>query len=204
MSIAVRVSGGYSIGGKTFQQSKSLAADVGIPIEIEVPAAKAGNLTTRTDNDTGELTMGAAHGIATGNRLDLYWTEGGVLKHRRGMTVGTVAGNAVPIDGGAGDNLPPDESAIIAAVPVSQDVVVVGNNVVAFALLAPARAIFVIASAADAELYAVHHPVASRASGWDKENGVTNPLAGVTVGKVFLSHADTTAAKTLAVGFAYN
>jgi hypothetical protein len=97
--------------------SRSLAA-TGNSAEVASPtlaAAKTGTLTTRTDNDTGTLTMTAGHGITTGQTLDVYWAGG----QRRGMTVGTVATNSVPIDGGAGDNLPANTTAITAMVPTS-------------------------------------------------------------------------------------
>lgn len=66
-----------------------------------VAAQVSGELTTRTDDDTGVVTLATGHGILTGNVCDVYWS-GGV---RYGMTA-TVSSNAVTLDGGAGDNLP--------------------------------------------------------------------------------------------------
>lgn len=75
-------------------------------------AAKTGTLSTRTDDDTGEITLSTGHGITTGMIVDIYWS-GGV---RYGVTVGTVAGNAVPFGGeggeGAGDVLPIQTTAV--------------------------------------------------------------------------------------------
>lgn len=86
--------------------------------EIPVPPAAAGTLTTRTDNQTGTLTMSdAGHGITTGAVIDLYW-EGGA---RYGITVGTVSGTSVPIgadDSGHGNNLPVATTPITAMIPV--------------------------------------------------------------------------------------
>ena len=70
-----------------------------------------GSLTTRTDNDTGIVTLSTGHGIETADVVDVYWV-GGV---RYGMDA-TVAANAVTVDGGAGDNLPAEDFAIAAVV----------------------------------------------------------------------------------------
>ena len=70
-----------------------------------------GSLTTRTDNDTGVVTLATGHGIQTNDVVDVYWA-GGV---RYGMTA-TVATNAVTVDGGAGDNLPDALTTITAVV----------------------------------------------------------------------------------------
>lgn len=72
------------------------------------PYSVAGTLTTRTDDDTGVLTMEDGHGIVTGNVVDVYWEDGS----RTGMDVGTVSTNTVQIDGGEGDNLPADETPV--------------------------------------------------------------------------------------------
>jgi len=75
-----------------------------------------GRLTTRTDDETGTLTMDSAgHGIATGNKINISWASGA----RYNITVGTVSGTSVPIgadNSGDGDPLPPDETDIMAIV----------------------------------------------------------------------------------------
>lgn len=102
---------GYSVsvGGISFNKTVNRTIDHPNPYEVALPAGKAGTLTTRTDNDTGTATLGAGHGIITGDIVDIYW-DGGV---RYGVTVGTVAGTSVPFDLGAGDNLPIATSAIV-------------------------------------------------------------------------------------------
>ncbi len=106
-----------SAAGKSFRTARTVTSDGAVIKDPTLAAAKIGALTTRTDDDTGELTMNASHGITTGNRLDVYWSGGA----RYGMTVGTVATNQVPIDGGTGDVLPADETAITAMVPQLED-----------------------------------------------------------------------------------
>lgn len=95
--------------GITIAQNLPRSADGAGVCNPELPVGKAGTLTTRTDNNTGSITMSAGgHGITTGAKVDVYW-NGGV---QYDVTVGTVSGTTVPIDLGIGDNLP------IATTPV--------------------------------------------------------------------------------------
>lgn len=65
-----------------------------------------GQLTTRTDDDTGVVTVisdsNDGHGITTSSTVDVYWQSG----QRIGMSVSAVTNKAVTVDGGAGDALP--------------------------------------------------------------------------------------------------
>lgn len=70
-----------------------------------------GELTGRTDDDTGIVTLATGHGIETADVVDVYWA-GGV---RYGMDA-TVDANAVTVDGGAGDALPILNTTITALV----------------------------------------------------------------------------------------
>ncbi len=100
--------------GGSISQATPRTADGGSNAEVAVPHGWAGQLTTRTDNETGTLTMEAGHGITTGMIIDLYW-EGG---SRRKITVGTVSVNSVPIGAdnvGIGSNLPTNLTNIVAS-----------------------------------------------------------------------------------------
>ena len=77
--------------------------------------ASPGELTLRTDDNTGTITMNdAGHGITTGAKVDVYWA-GGVQYN---VTVGTVSGASVPIDLGSGDDLPSEDTAVVVSVQV--------------------------------------------------------------------------------------
>lgn len=92
---------------------------------VDLAAAPAGTLTTRTDNSTGTLTMSSGgHGIATGNIIDLYWSGG----RRYKVTVGTVSGTSVPISVGSGDNLPIATTAVVACVRTNVNTAIDGDN----------------------------------------------------------------------------
>jgi len=104
-----------TIGGVSVSKTWEREADHPNPYEVTLPVADAGRLTTRTDDNTGVVTMSdAGHGIITGNKVDVYWTGG----MRYGMDA-TVAGTAVTLDGGAGANLPADETDVVCCVQFS-------------------------------------------------------------------------------------
>lgn len=178
----------FNIDGVSFTETATVEGEVNQDVLVDQPAAQAGILTTRTDNDTGTITMSSGgHTITTGMRVDLYWT-GGV---RRGVTVGTVSGTAVPIDLGSGDNLPSTSTAIKVAIPTERTFAFDGDDVMAIACKGSCRSQFVIVDVANAELkYYYNHN--SKVPYWYYGNGVTNPLAGTTVATVFVSHGETT------------
>lgn len=103
-----------TVGGVSIAKNWTRSGEHPNPYEVTLPVAQDGDLTTRTDDDTGVVTMDdAGHGIITGDKVDVYW-DGGV---RYGMDA-TVSGTAVTLDGGAGANLPADESPVVCCVQV--------------------------------------------------------------------------------------
>ncbi len=195
-----------TIGGVVHTRTKTIDAD-GLVTKGKpaLAAAKIGALTTRTSSTVGTLTMAVSHGITTGQRLDIYWTEGGVKGHRRGVLVGTVAGNDVPFTVGAGDNLPSDETAITAQVPSEEEFLCTGNNVQYIGAKSTRRGIIVFADASDVEKHFIATELEGDTGGgyqWATGEGVTNPLAGDTITKVFFSNGNssTTNAISAAVG----
>lgn len=160
-----------------------------------VPAAKSGTLTTRTDANTGTLTMSSGHGITTGAKISLFWSGG----QRRNVTVGTVATNSVPIDLGDGDDLPAASTAITAMVPTELAFPVVGDNITALGATCATQGVVQFMDGSDAELLAYTFTDATAGGGypWVDGCGVTNPLAGGTVVNVWFSHADSASARVL-------
>lgn len=166
-------------------------------------AAKIGQLTTRTDNDTGELTMAASHGITTGARLDVFWEEAGVKGARYGMVVGTVATNQVPIDGGAGDNLPTNLTAVTAFVPIQEEMLVTGNNAQFAFAKGNKRGIIVWTTSAPATVKAVVDELEGDNGGgyqWYTGNGITNPFAAAAVARVYFSNGDSSGTNSMVAG----
>lgn len=151
-----------------------------------IAAAKSGNLTTRTSDTVGTLTMAAGHGIITGDILDIYWTAG-TPGMRRGVTVGTVAGNDVPFSVGAGDNLPADESAITAMVPIVELGLIPFATVKGIAVESAGKGVIRLTRTNDAveEEYVF---TAAGNSVWVDGSGVTNPITA-DVNKIKFSNA---------------
>jgi len=197
--LAATVNIDINVMGLTLTQRRSNPGDGGVPLKVELPAAKNGTLTTRTDDNTGELTMAASHGITTGQLLDVYWTKSdGTVGCRRGMTVGTVATNAVPIDGGSGDNLPTQATVITAQVPVSYDFATVGNKLLVLGANAQRRASVAFLDGDDAQL-AAYTLNPGAVEGWWKFKDGANPLAGATSATVLLSNGDSAASNQIQV-----
>jgi hypothetical protein len=75
--------------------------EAAIPLPACVAAQTNGELTTRTNNTEGVITLATGHGIVNGT-VDIYWAAG-----RRFGVVVTRDGNLITLtDSGAGDNLP--------------------------------------------------------------------------------------------------
>lgn len=177
-------------------------ADIKSPVGGVAPA-KVGALTTRTNDTDGELTMAADHGITTGARLDLYWTTGS----RRGITVGTVATNQVPISGGAGDVLPADETDITAMVPIEEEILLTGDDVSLLAFYSNVYGTIVLADAMDAEIMAVLTGASlggQQSYIWNALRDTDNPVAGEDVAKAFFSHGSSTETADMRVAALYD
>lgn len=199
MSIA-SINRNTRINNRTYKQVKSITTEGVIEKSITLAAAKVGQLTTRTDNDTATLTMVTGHGITDAAIIDLYWENtDGTIGFRRGMTVGTVTTNSVPIDVGAGDNLPANLTAITAMVVQSENFALVGSNTTCIGVDCDAPATVTFMSSAPAVLLGANVDDANDAYVWDNLSGVTNPLAGVTVATVRMSHGDSTASRVVTV-----
>ena len=184
------------IAGLSIQGIASREKSGGVALDPALPAAVVAALTTRTDNNTGVVTLPANHGIVNG-KIDLYWA-GGI---RYGMD-GIVTVNALAIDLGAGDNLPDDESAVIVSNQVAIDVDVDGDLLAALAAACPTRAHLDFQDDADASLLAVEI-AAGEVYEWHADSEVTNPLAGDVVASLKASNGEATAA-TLKVGILYD
>lgn len=182
-----------TIDNDVYSQSFTVTSNSIERTSPSVPAAKTGALTTRTNNTDGTLTMDAGHGFATGNLIDLYWNGGS----RRGVVCGTVATNSVPISGGAGDNLPVNNTPITAAIPTQITMAITGDDCEAIASYCPVSGNVVFRNGTTVLLAHQILPNLGGSRLWVLGEGITNPLAGVTVTNVVLSHGDSTQAQTM-------
>lgn len=191
-----------SVANSLFSESVKVTADASVGVNLSIPAAKTGTLTTRTDNDTGTLTMSASHGIQTGDVIDLYWATGA----RYNVTVGTVSVNSVPIDGGTGDNLPSTSTAVTAQVKQVQSLgSVTMNNVVAILVECPKRSTVTFrSSGATVEL---NIPFTGDTGGgyiWTSSDIGSNPMSGDTIVDVAITQEDSDTTMNARVTLLYN
>ena len=197
MAVSMSVTKTVSLGGKSFNESKTISGEALLVHELSVSAGESGDLTTRTDADTGVVTLDdSGHAFVTGDKADVYWTAG----CRRGMEV-TVTGNEITVDGGEGDDLPSQDTEVTLCEPDELDITVDGDNVVGFVFQTAARGAFTLWDAGGLEF--------SREVGagcnyiWHNVDGTPNPIEGDSIIKVRVSNGSTAAA-TMKVGFVYN
>ena len=184
MSVSVGDTRNISALGFSVQIDNGSSGDGFAGASPSILPAKTGTLTTRTDNDTGVVTAETGHGIISTDLVDVYWDDG-----KRVRMVATVSGDAVSLDGGAGDNLPAQDTEVTMMVPQSEVVGIVGNNMVALLARADTRATIHLKNGGT-----VHHTIdiasATDGYGWNSTDGVTNPIAGDTVLTAHMSHDD--------------
>lgn len=182
-------------GGGTYSRTVSASGNSKEKTSPLVPAAKAGALTTRTNGTDGTLTMDAGHGFTTAAVVDLFWNGGS----RRGVVVGTVSTNSVPISGGAGDNLPVANTPVTAMLPVQVPFALTGDDLDALSSFCPTSGWVVYRNGTTVLLAHQILPAVGSSQSWVAGTGVTNPLAGVSPTNVLLSHSDATQAREMSV-----
>jgi len=203
MSVSTRLTKSHTLAGETFAQSVVKTTGGTILHKVSVPVAEPGTLTTRTDADTGVVTItNASHTIENADRVDAYWTEAGVEKSRYGMAVTNVSSALVTIDGGAGDDLPSQDDAISVSVCVRMDVDIAGDSAKAIVLGSAKRGQFAFVGGAT-EHYA-RTVGEGRVITWEDEDGSTNPIVGDTIDTIYASHKDELASREMKVGIAYD
>ena len=198
MSLSHTVNIRIASGSIEAARNATVETSNGLNVAETLAAAKAGTLTTRTDANTGVATMSSGHGIATNDVCDIYWTGG----RRYGMTA-TVATNAVTLDGGSGDDLPAQGTAVTVQVQQEFSFVFTGDNaeLLFLNLTNNHRGHLSLYDAGGSEL-----EVDINESGipylWTTGMG-TNPVAGDSIVKVIATHSSSTASCELQAVVAY-
>lgn len=186
MSDTLTVNNRVSADGRTYRQARTVTADGKVTKSPTLAAAKTGTLTTRTDDNTGVVTGLTGHGVATSDLVDVYWTGG----CRYGMAA-TVSGNAITLDGGAGDNLPVVNTAVTFMEPQLETFIAAAADVQAIVVGCVAQAVAVFRSDAPATVLAAV-VTADSDYVWD---GTTSTPLGDDLVEVYLSHGDSTGAR---------
>lgn len=203
MALQVNLTYSHSNGGAGFGESIVVPGDDVIEKKKLVDEALDGELTTRTDSDTGEISFDDDPGLVVGQRVDVFWNIGGVPGCRRGMKVSSIAGSGPYLatvgtaggDTGAGDNLPSLGSAVAVGVPEASELLLTGNIVLSLLATAGYQAVIVITDVSNVELWSAVLTGVNKVKAWYTGNGDVNPVAGVSLSKVYMSHGDITSAQ---------
>jgi hypothetical protein len=151
-------------------------------------AGKAGTLSTRTDDNTGILTVATGHGITDADTVAIFWDGGS----RYGVTVTATTGTTISIDLGAGTNLPILTTAIVVAKESEHTLAIVGDDITVLAVGCDNRASVNFRDSGDASL--LRYDMASKEGRlWMASSDVTNPLASDTVANVVIANGGTSA-----------
>lgn len=190
-----------SVAGVTINASVSRTETGQISHEVTLTAGLAGTLSTRTDNDTGILTVTAGHGIVGTDVIDIYWTGG----RRYGAVVDSVTATTITfgtVTVGSGDNLPVVDTAIVVAKQQTVDTDFDGDNLKMIVGYADQRA-HLHFQENDGTSIASVDLAANEPWWWFSDNGFSNALTGDPVGAIKVTNGTTTAA-TLRLGLIYD
>lgn len=204
MAMTMKVQNSATIGGVNFAEARTVSAESAIVNVVNVPAAQAGSLTTRSSDTAGQITVAdSGHTITTGARLDLYWTVAGVPGMRRGVVAGTVSGSVVPISGGSGDVLPASSTTINVALPVQVGFNILGDDVVGIAAYSPVRGQVVLVEDSDVEALAILL-AEKEAYIYNSDSAKVSPVDDAALVAAYLSHGDVVAARDVQLGILFN
>ena len=186
--------------GETIVGSLPMTGDGGIdPINLTLPAGKAGALTTRTSDTAGVVTLVAGHGLGDGAHvIDIHWPGG-----CRYNMAGTVATNALTLAIGdsAGDVLPTDtdlKAAIVATIPVTLlSPTFDADNLTLIGVGSSRQTSFRFIDTSTIELALLL--VAGASWGWVDGAAIVNPLAGHTITSLEVSNGSSAATSVIKV-----
>lgn len=200
MSILTQITKGHNSAGKSFGEVTTLNTDGAIVHEVSAPKADPGVLTTRTTDTAGTITMDdGGHAVTTGSFISIFFSTG-VSRH---ATVGTVSGTSVPFTLATGDVLPSAATAVKVGVDQKLEVAVDGDDVKAILLKTAQKGVFIFTEVDEVEDFAkvlkLGKVFAFVAGGSDP-----NPLVGLTLTNVYVSHDDTAAAAEMVLSLPYD
>jgi hypothetical protein len=185
------LSGSYQVSvtalGITVAGNVAKTATTGIdPVDATLAVGKAGTLDNVYAN-AADVVLTAGHGLTTGT-YDVHWADDGTGQPgcRYNMT-GTVTGDTMAIDGGAGDSLPADDTAVVVQAPTTYDQTFDGDNLVLIGAGSTRQSQIVFWDSDDAVLLAVFLS-AGNAWGWAKNTGTTTPITGNAVAYTTVSN----------------
>lgn len=183
-----------SMAGLTASQSETLTEDGVVGLNPTAAAADAGELTTRSSASAGVITVTSTD-LVTGNEGVLTWEDAsGNLKHRYNVAL-TVAGTEITISGGAGDDLPAQDSDINIGLQVQANGTFDFDDVEVFCVHANVRGVIAFMDGTDTEKLVMDMD-ASKIALWKRDSGFPEPMTGTPVTYALFGSGSTTTAFT--------
>jgi hypothetical protein len=174
------------IGGRTLSGLQS-RTDESIELqEIDIPAGKAGTLTTRTDDNTGVITVASGHGITDADTVVVSW-DGGI---QRGVDVTATTATTISIDLGVGTNLPIATSAVVVAKTVSSILSVASNALKLLVIQNTNRVSCVVNDASNGALITLDIATGEGYQ-WVTSNGFAIPVSTTAIGELEIANCAT-------------
>lgn len=166
--------------------SGTLQASQGIdPVDTTIPAAKPLTSWVKTDANTAAGNLPAGHGLTDG-KFDVFWNGG-----KRYGVDGTIATNALSLDGGAGDDFPASGDLTVVVCPQTPlDLTFDGDNLVLIGAISTRGGLLIFRDSGGAVVGNPVELIASVPWGWATGRG-TNPLRGNAVASGSVSNSDT-------------
>lgn len=101
--------------GNSVSQADTVTGGESAKVTLTLEAGVSGSLTTRTDANTGVITV-AAHSLTTADFCSVFWTDtSGVEKCHENMDITAVTSTTISVDLGQGDDLPTALTAVIVS-----------------------------------------------------------------------------------------
>jgi len=194
---------GYSVsaGGISIAGTAVRTGDGSIGKEISLPAAKAVTNWVKTDANTAACDLPGGHGYTDG-KFDIYWPGGA-----RYDVDGTIATNALSLDGGSGTDFPASAtSGVIVCKQIAINVAIDGDALKILAVrleytdpsvASAGRVLFEDAAGDDIAALALTGNAAANV--YDVEGGASNPFSGDPITGAKASHANANSAATLKI-----
>ncbi len=188
-----------SAGENSISENTVVTADTANPLQVDIPVALVGELTTRTDDDTGIITLVADHGITTADFVDLYDATTGELL-RKDVDITAADSTTISINVGTGSNLPVVNTDLIVGKQVPFLPTILPDTIKLFGIqlkipgaTTKGRVCFkdaspAVAGSGDGDI----NLVANAGQIFNVEGGADNPLAGDPVVTGVVSQANTT------------
>ena len=179
---------GWRLGLKAVDAVLSRSDETMSSSEITLNAAVAGELSTRTNDTTGVITVDS-HSITDSDTVAVFWSGG----YRYGVAVSATTSTTISIgSGGAGDNLPAEDTVLTVCKESTLLFAHEGDDIKGMLVHSPQRMSMNVRDDVPASQVAADVP-ANEGWFWISNATGTNPSASDTLQDIKLANQSTTA-----------